>query len=170
LLQERSVTRAAARMAITQPSMSSTLARLRELFADELLIRTGRVMRPTPLAEALQPRVRRIVADIEDVVVSTAAFDPQDADRSFTILATDYAALILVQPLMAALATEAPNVRIHLQPRAITEHATLLQRSEIDLAIIPSRYAHGTGLSTERYSQIISSPRYGDTTVTSQSR
>jgi DNA-binding transcriptional LysR family regulator len=150
LLQERSVTRAAERQSITQPSMSSALARLRELFADELLIRTGRTMRPTPLAEALQPRIRRIVADIEDMVVSTAEFDPHHADKSFRILATDYASLVLVQPLMAALAIEAPNVRIHLQPRAITEHAVLLQRNEIDLAILPSEHAHAAGLPHER--------------------
>jgi LysR family transcriptional regulator, nod-box dependent transcriptional activator len=149
LLQERSVTRAAERLSITQPSMSSTLGRLRHLFSDELLIRTGRMMRPTPLAEALQPRIRQIVADIEDIVVSTTEFDPQRADQSFRILATDYASLILVQPLMAALSTEAPNVRIHLQPRAITEHAALRQRSEIDVAIIPSEHAHAAGLPNE---------------------
>lgn len=149
LLQERSVTRAAERLSIAQPSMSSTLGRLRELFTDELLIRTGRVMRPTPLAETLQPRVRRIVADIEDLVVSTSEFDPRHADRSFRMLATDYASLVLVQPLMAALAREAPRVRIHLQPRAITEHAVLLQRGEIDLAIVPSDHAHAAGLPNE---------------------
>ena len=149
LLQERSVTRAAERLAITQPSMSSALSRLRELLADELLIRTGRTMRPTLLAEALQPRVRRIVADIEDIVVSTIEFEPEHADHSFRILATDYASLVLVQPLMAILATEAPNARIHLQPRAITEHAALLQRGEIDLAIIPSEHARAAGLPNE---------------------
>lgn len=149
LLQERSVTRAAERLSITQPSMSSTLSRLRALFADELLIRTGRVMRPTPLAESLQPRVRRIVAEIEDIVMSTSEFDPRHADQSFTILATDYASLVLVQPLMAALTTEAPGVRIHLQPRPITEHAALLQRAEIDLAIIPSEHALSAGLPNE---------------------
>jgi LysR family transcriptional regulator, nod-box dependent transcriptional activator len=153
LLQERSVTRAAERLSITQPSMSSTLGRLRELFADELLLRTGRVMRPTPLAEALQPRVRRIVADIEDIVVSTTEFEPHHADRSFRILATDYASLVIVQPLMAAVAVDAPNVRIHLQPRAITEHAVLLQRSEIDLAIVPSEHAGqpSEALFTDRF-------------------
>jgi DNA-binding transcriptional LysR family regulator len=150
LLQERSVTRAAERLSITQPSMSSTLARLRELFADELLIRTGRVMRPTPLAEALGPRVRGIVGEIEDIVVSRTEFDPRQADRSFRILATDYASLVIVQPLMAALAVEAPSVRIHLQPRAITEHAVLLQRSEIDLAIVPSEQADAAGLPNEK--------------------
>jgi DNA-binding transcriptional LysR family regulator len=149
LLQEQSVTRAAKRLSITQPSMSSTLGRLRELFADELLIRTGRTMRATPLAEALQPRIRRIVADIDDIVVSNVEFDPQHTAHSFRILATDYASLVLVQPLMAALAADAPNVRIHVQPRAITEHAALLQRSEIDLAIIPREHAHAAGLPNE---------------------
>jgi len=149
LLQERSVTRAAERMAITQPSMSSALGRLRVLFADELLVRTGRVMRPTHLAQSLQPRIRRIVSEIEDLVVANTEFDPKSAEQSFRILATDYASLVLVQPLMAVLATEAPHVRIHLQPRAIVEHAALLQRSEIDLAIIPSEHAQAAGFPHE---------------------
>ena len=149
LLQERSVTRAAERLSITQPSMSSALGRLRELFADELLIRTGRAMRPTPLAEALEPRIRRIVGDIEDIVVSNLEFDPEHGEHSFRILATDYASLVLVQPVMAALATAAPSVRIHLQPRAVTEHMRLLQRGDIDLAIIPKEHADAAGLPNE---------------------
>ena len=149
LLQEHSVTRAAERLSITQPSMSSTLGRLRELFGDELLIRTGRSMRPTALARALQPRVRGIVADIEDLVVSNAEFEPEHSDQSFRILATDYASLVLIAPFMAALATEAPHIRIHLHPGAITEHATLLQRGDVDLAIIPIEYAQTAGLPNE---------------------
>jgi LysR family nod box-dependent transcriptional activator len=146
LLQERSVTRAADRLAITQPSMSAALSRLRDLFGDDLLIRVGRTMRPTPLAHRLEPDIRRIVAEIEQIVTSNVAFDPRDAGHTFTVLATDYAVVVLVQPLIAALASEAPNVRIQLESRDIDEHSLRLQRGEIDLAILPAEFTRPTTL------------------------
>jgi DNA-binding transcriptional LysR family regulator len=149
LLQERSVTRAADRLSITQPSMSAALGRLRELFADELLVRTGRTMRPTPFAQKLEPEIRRILAEIEEIVAPKVHFDPEHAVHTFTVLATDYTALILIQPLMAALATEAPNIQIQLESRDIADHSARLQRTDIDLAIVPARFSHTTGLPKE---------------------
>ena len=99
LLQERSVTRAAQRLALTQPTMSAALRRLRALFDDELLLRDAGGMQPTPLAESLAPTVRRIVGDIEDLVVPPIAFDPVHDTTTFSVLATDYAA---VDPYPAA--------------------------------------------------------------------
>jgi DNA-binding transcriptional LysR family regulator len=149
LLQERSVTRAAHRLAITQPSMSAALARLRELFADELLVRVGRTMRPTALAHKLEPDVRRVVAEIEEIVTANIQFDPRDAVDTFTVLATDYAVVLLIQPLIAALETEAPNIRIHLESKDIAEHSPRLQRGELDLAILPADFTRATALPKE---------------------
>jgi DNA-binding transcriptional LysR family regulator len=64
LLQERSVTRAATRLSLTQPTVSAALARLRVLFDDELLVKTGRTMRPTPFAETVGIRVRNVLAEL----------------------------------------------------------------------------------------------------------
>jgi DNA-binding transcriptional LysR family regulator len=147
LLRERSVTRAADCVSISQPSMSAALARLRELFDDEILVKTGRIMRPTPFAQSLAPDIHRIVAEIQDLVLGeTAPFDPTVADHVFTVQATDYAAVILIQPLMAALATEAPNIRIQLESRDIADYGARLERREIDLAIVPLRFSATTGL------------------------
>ena len=68
---------------------------------------------------------------------------------TFRVLATDYSAFTIIQPLLQALTGEAPNVRIELQSREIAEHADHLQRSEIDLAIVPERFSRRTGLPTE---------------------
>jgi DNA-binding transcriptional LysR family regulator len=149
LLQERSVTRAAQRLSLTQPTISAALARLRLLFDDELLVKTGRTMRPTPFAEALAVRVREILGELEDLLASHTKFDPGRGEQTFRLLATDYSTLILVHPLMEALATEAPNVRIYLETRDIAEHADRLQRSEIDLAIVPERFSRTTTLPAE---------------------
>ncbi len=147
LLQERSVTRAAQRLALTQPTMSAALRRLRALFDDEILLREAGGMQPTPLAESLAPTVRRIVGEIEDLVAPPTAFDPALATTSFSVLATDYAAVVLIQPLMAALATEAPHVRIALQSTITPAvHQTALQRGEADLAIVPSRFSRPSPL------------------------
>lgn len=149
LLQERSVTRAAERLSLTQPTISAALARLRVLFDDELLVKTGRSMRPTPFAETLAVRVRELLGELEEILASHASFDPTRDEQTFRVLATDYSALILIHPLMEVLATEAPKVRIYLESRDIAEHADRLQRSEIDLAIVPERFSRATTLPAE---------------------
>jgi LysR family nod box-dependent transcriptional activator len=149
LLQERSVTRSAQRLGLTQPSVSSALGRLRALFDDDLLVRAGRDMRPTPFAQTLAPTVRRLVAQIEDLVIPRSTFDPHRDAQSFTVMATDYAAVILLQPVMQALAVEAPNIRIQLRSTDLADHATALQRGEIDLAIVPLRFSATNTLPRE---------------------
>lgn len=68
LLTERSVTRAAERLSLSQPAVSGTLARLRSLFEDELLVRDGRAMRPTPFAESLEAPLREALARVEETL------------------------------------------------------------------------------------------------------
>jgi DNA-binding transcriptional LysR family regulator len=149
LLQERSVTRAAARLSLTQPTISAALRRLRLLFDDELLVKTGREMRPTPFADALAPRIRDVLLELEDIVVSHSTFDPARDAHSFRVLATDYSAMIVIQPLLAAIAAEAPRLTFKLESRPIDEHGDRLQRSDIDLAIVPERFSRRTNLPSE---------------------
>ena len=107
LLDERSVTRAAARLALTQPAVSGMLNRLRDYFDDPLFIRAPHGMVPTTRAEALAAPVKRILADI-DVLLQPVAFDPNTARLTFTLAATDYALRAVVVPFIAALKTQAP--------------------------------------------------------------
>ena len=149
LLRERSVTGAGRRLSLTQSTMSGTLARLRELFDDDLLLRVGQRMQPTPLAEELEQPLRSALAQLEQTVMSRSTFDPETDTREFTILASDYAALVLVRPLVAALAAEAPEMQIRLESASALEHGPLLDRGEIDLAIVPGRYSAETDLPTQ---------------------
>src|SRR4051794_35637012 len=89
LLEERSVTRAGERLSRTQPAMSDALRRLRAVFGDELLVRTGQTMRLTPLAEALRAPLHDALGQLEQTVFPTP-FDPRVHARAFTIAATDY--------------------------------------------------------------------------------
>src|SRR3954463_10437704 len=83
LLEERSVTRAADRVGLSQPGMSNTLARLRRLFDDPLLVRHGAQMRPPPRAESLAQPLREALALIGATLGDNPSFDPVRHHRSF---------------------------------------------------------------------------------------
>src|SRR3954462_14545357 len=81
LLRDANVTTAGRRIGLSQPAMSHALARLRELLGDPLLVREGRAMRPTALADRLTPRVRHLLGEIESTLLGHRAFDPATATR-----------------------------------------------------------------------------------------
>ncbi len=110
LLRERNVTRAAQKLGMSQPALSSGLKRLRELFHDPLLIRTSEGMVPTERAQELEPLVREILANVEKAVTPEEAFDPATSDRVFRIMASDYAEMTLLPSLLAHLRNQAPGI------------------------------------------------------------
>ena len=115
LLRERNVTRAAARLGVTQPAVSAALGRLRRHFADELLRRSGNKYELTPLAEQLATTTGTALLGVRRVFEATPIFDPVTADREFTIIMSDYAAIVLGDHLATAMEREAPGVRLRLQ-------------------------------------------------------
>jgi DNA-binding transcriptional LysR family regulator len=112
LLAERHVTRAAARLALTQSAASRALARLREELGDPLLVRgPGGALLPTPRAEQLAPVVRRALEEVA-AAWRGESFDPGTARRRFTLTGADYAELVLLPGLAARLAEQAPGVQL----------------------------------------------------------
>ncbi len=136
LLAERSVTKAAARLCIGQSAMSSTLGRLRKVFDDEVLVRDGRRLVPTPLAESLVKPVREVLDDIQAIFSGLAQFDPATAERTFMVVASDYTMLTLLTPLISRLEVEAPGVRLWVSPPG-DDDAERLRGGRADLMIIP---------------------------------
>jgi DNA-binding transcriptional LysR family regulator len=116
LLEERHLTRAAARLMLTQPAVSSSLVRLRRQFGDELLVRVGRTYELTPFAEQLRPTVAAAVAAAERVFGGVPVFDPQTTTRVFSMSLTEYAMTVLAGPLVRRLAQLAPLTRIEFTP------------------------------------------------------
>ncbi|MGO1050240.1 LysR family transcriptional regulator [Crossiella sp. CA198] len=116
LLIERNVTKAAERISVAQPSMSAMLAKLRRHFDDPLLIREGRGMALTPLAESLAGPVQAALIAARQVLTAGRRFDPATESRTFSVLASDYAATTLLRPALRALLTEAPGVRLTIEP------------------------------------------------------
>jgi DNA-binding transcriptional LysR family regulator len=143
LMEERSVTRAAERLHLTQPAMSAALRRLRESFNDPLLVANGKQMVPSPHAQELAPRVAEIVASSQALISGSTLFDPQTSRRRFRIAASDYVTSIAVQPLLTELAVRAPGIRFSV----IGPHASVseqMERGEVDCIISPEQFqAHG---------------------------
>ncbi|SEU32770.1 LysR substrate-binding domain-containing protein [Nonomuraea wenchangensis] len=136
LMTERSVTKAAQRLSIGQSAMSSTLARLRKLFNDPILVREGRTLVATPLAESLAQPVHDLMTGVESVLTRRDQFDPATAERTFTLIANDYLTMTFLQPLIARLSTEAPGVRLRIFPTGDDAPARL-RKHEVDLLLMP---------------------------------
>jgi DNA-binding transcriptional LysR family regulator len=115
LLDERSVTRAAERLSLTQPAMSGMLTRLRESFNDPLFVRSQRGVVPTERALELATPVKQVLAEIA-VLLTPTEFDPLTASMTLSIAATDYALQAVAVPFVLELKKRAPNIRVALLP------------------------------------------------------
>ncbi|MET1075280.1 MAG: LysR family transcriptional regulator [Umezawaea sp.] len=116
LLLERNVTKAAERLVMGQPAMSAALAKLRRHFDDPLLLREGRAMVLTPFAESLVGPVQTALVAAREVLSSGRSFTPAVDRRTFTLMAGDYVASVLVLPALPGLMAEAPGVRVNVVP------------------------------------------------------
>lgn len=149
LLAERSVTRAANRLGLSQPGMSNALARLRKLFADPLLVREGMTLVPTPRAESLAEPVRAALALIQQALGQRSGFNPATDHATFTLSCSDYSLLMLIGPLVRRLAAEAPAVTIQVLPRS-PDAAGLLRSGAADLVIEPAEIMPDAALASQR--------------------
>jgi DNA-binding transcriptional LysR family regulator len=136
LLEERSVSRAAARLQQSQPTVSGSLKRLREIFGDALLVRDGTAMVPTARATGLAPQARRALAAMETLLASPEDFEPARAALRFRIASPDYIAPAWMARLVQHVAAEAPHCRIELRPLGPTfDYERALGEDELDLVI-----------------------------------
>lgn len=144
LLDERSVTRAADRLALTQPAVTSMLNRLRESFDDPLFVRAQRGIVPTPRAEQLAVPIKQLLADVE-CMLQPQAFDPLTANMTVKLASTDYALRAIVVPFLSVLRQRAPNIRVSVLPIDDQGLQLQLDRGDIDLALVTTE-ATASGL------------------------
>jgi DNA-binding transcriptional LysR family regulator len=116
LMEERSVTRAAERMGMTQPALSNALARLRLMLQDQLFIRERYGIQPTPIALELAPSIAEALARLDDAVLGQQEFDPATAERLLTIAPNGYVEFVLVPAMVARLQKAAPGIKLRLTP------------------------------------------------------
>lgn len=134
VMAERSLTRAARNLSITQPAVSNALRRFREAVGDELIKREGQEMTPTPRALALWPAVREALRQLQDVL-SPNTFEPAQATLSFVLAMADATAAELMPGLIRALDREAPGVSLRVIPLTTRDPRRLLDEGAADLAI-----------------------------------
>ena len=149
LLAERSVTRAADRLGLSQPGMSNTLARLRKLVGDPLLVRQGLTLVPTPRAESLRQPIQEALSLIQQALDDRPGFDPARDHATFTVSCSDYSLLMLIGPLVRRLAAAAPGLTIQVLPRA-SDPVRLLRDGEADLVIEPAEIMPDNALASRR--------------------
>ncbi len=134
LLRECNVTRAAEELGISQPAMSNSLRRLRDLFDDPILVRTSDGMTPTDRALELQPMVRNVLSAAEQAILPKTEFDPGASTRIFRIMASDYTESTLLPGLLRQLRDSAPNIRLDIMtPSDVSFHD--VERGKVDLVI-----------------------------------
>jgi len=133
LLAERSVTRAAKRVGLSQPATSHALGRLRTLLDDALFVRTPQGLRTTPRAEELRAPLAAALEAVRRTLEGPAPFEARTSARTFTLACADLAAFVLLPPLLARLAEAGPEVNVVLRPTAIADVARQLADGDLDM-------------------------------------
>lgn len=134
VLTEKSVTKAAQRLSLSQTAISHSLARLRAQFGDPLFVRDGSGMCPTPRATEVTPLIRGALEQI-DHALSKKQFKPGMSEQFFRLAITEYFALLALPRIARRVATEAENTTIITVPNILTNVAALLDNREVDFAI-----------------------------------
>jgi DNA-binding transcriptional LysR family regulator len=135
LLEKRSVTKAARQVGLSQSALSSALGRLRVTFGDALFVRSSAGMLPTPRALELEPELRLAMASVRRVM-TPGGFDPSAAKVKFRIATGDYAELLMLPPLLEALARSAPSASLTVTPVAANPISRLEDGSS-DVVVAP---------------------------------
>ncbi|RDK05605.1 LysR family transcriptional regulator [Cupriavidus lacunae] len=135
MLRERSVTRAASQLGLTQSAMSHALNRLRDYFQDPLFVKTTRGMTPTIKAEALAETILEVMTAMRTRVLPQASFEPASMNRTFTLCMTDMGELVFLPPLMEKLRSVAPHCKLRTLQVPIPQIEALLASGDADLLL-----------------------------------
>jgi DNA-binding transcriptional LysR family regulator len=134
VMVEQNLTRAADKLAMTQPAVSNALKRLRHSLGDELLIRTAYGVKPTPRAETLWPAIRQALSSLE-TAISPTSFDVSNAKATFRMAMADATAALWMPSLVRAIEKEAPGLNARMVPLTTREPRPMLLRGDIDIAV-----------------------------------
>lgn len=133
LLRDRSVTRAARRIAVGQSAMSGMLKRLREQLQDPLLVRSGSELVPTRRATELEPDVRQMVLRLATMFAQEPSSDLTSARRTLKIMASEHSMMLILPTVFRAAATEAPNLSFDI--RSLDAPTMRIAADDIDLCL-----------------------------------
>ncbi len=131
---EQNLTRAADKLAMTQPAVSNALKRLRHAFNDELLIRTAYGVKPTPRAESVWPAIRDALARLE-AAIAPPTFDPAIASATFRMAMADSTAAYWMPHLVSEIERTAPGINARMVPLITRDPRNMLMQGDIDIAV-----------------------------------
>ncbi len=134
VMAERNLTRAAERLAMTQPAVSHALKRLREALGEELFVRQAFGMKPTSRAEGLWPEIRQALDRLR-AVLDPGDYQPATEDATFQIAMADATAALVLPPLVADLESLHARARVHVLPLTTRDPRSLLEQGEADFAL-----------------------------------
>ena len=134
VMVERNVTRAAARLAMTQPAVSNALRRLRDATQEELFLPNPSGVTPTAHAQALWPTVRASLDSLQEVF-EPQGFDPRTDARSFTLAMADATAALVVPELVRTLQAEGAQVDLRVVPLTTRDPRAMLEQGQADIAL-----------------------------------
>jgi DNA-binding transcriptional LysR family regulator len=135
VLAERSISRAADRLDLSQPAVSNALARMRKATDDRLFVRLGNAMVPTPYAQGIADPIRQALTGIRIALGASQDFDPDASQRAFSIYLTDLGEAYFLPRLLERLNRIAPGVRLRTLPIPPESAEEALRNGEVDLAI-----------------------------------
>lgn len=151
LLQTASVTRTGELLGMSQPSASRTLARIRDLVGDPLLIRTQNGYQLTDHATSLQKPVLDAINALQ-AVFQRPEFDPSQASMTFRLACTDYAVACVIGPTMRRLAMVGPGVRMEISP-LVPDSFAMLENSEVDFVLYATLNVKGDFIARKLYDE-----------------
>jgi len=132
---EGSVSRAAQRIGLTQPSVSHGLARLRTLFGDVLFVRVKGGVEPTPVARRIAPTLGDALLAVQSVLDDATSFEPASAKRTFRVHMSDLGEMIFLPPMMRAIRAQAPGVSLETRQIEWDALPAALESGAVDLAV-----------------------------------
>ncbi len=135
LVTLRSVSRAADQLGSSQPAMSHSLARLRQIFGDPILTRGTGGLTPTARALELDKMARSVLSEVTKMTSLSTPFDPQSTPTTLVLTSTEYVESVLAGSLSSALLKEAPHVRVVFRPPDRSQIVAWLERGEVDLRL-----------------------------------
>lgn len=141
LITDAHVTRAAERLGMTQPTMSSALARLRVLFGDPLLVRTEKGMVPTPRALEIAVAVHGALELLDQALAQDQSFEPMRSSAHFELAASESASFVLMPSLVRRVRELAPNVELRIHVPDLPRARQVLEEGQADLLVSFTRSA-----------------------------
>lgn len=135
IITEQNLSRAGEKIGMTQPAISAALGRLRITLKDELFVRTGRGVRPTPRALELQRPIRDILDRVSATLSQTERFDPQVSNRVFTLASIDYGGIAIIPQLLQHLQQLETSIKVNIWPQYESNLAEQMHFGKVDFAI-----------------------------------